>query len=383
MEKQFNINELLSSNHLTTLFKEGAVIQEGANSFILLLGDKKPYLAGLESLSSNQILVYQANYWDYINQSKGDSSQNAQNLYYYEQAFKIDRDNLCLLTGHLITQAGLVNRANGLKLRHDHFADFQNQFDWSQKQFGSGRLRKTVPFTKFEYEAQNFSFWLALDFALRHQDVGFIYGFWTEHQGHLGKTPELLASFENQTLTTMALAGTWSNQIQYESLNDVDAKTREEHAIVVHDIKSRLGQAESTETYIYNVKYLNHLRTDIFTKIENEQKFIDLVNRLHPTAALGIYPRDLGAAEDFSKLELQNHRETFGAPVGFLTKNYARIYVGIRMFKWNLDKSSVSILCGCGVTAQSQLESEWTELITKKNAICKMFNLNEVVGECL
>ena len=380
MEKQFNINELLSSNHLTTLFKEGAVIQESANSFILLLGDKKPYLSDLESLSQNQILVYQANYWDYIDKSKDNASKNAQNLHYYEQAFKIDRDHLCLLTDRLITQLGLDGRVNRLRIRQDHFADFQNQFDWSQMQFSSGRLRKTVPFTKFEYDVQNFSFWLALDFALRHQDVGFVYGFWTEHQGYLGKTPELLASFENQTLTTMALAGTWSNQIHYQSLNDVDAKTREEHAIVVQDIKSRLGQAESTETYIYNVKYLNHLRTDIFTKIENEKNFIDLVGRLHPTAALGIYPRDLGAAEEFSNLELQNSREIFGAPVGFLTKNYARIYVGIRMFKWNAINSSVSIMCGCGVTAQSHLESEWAELITKKNAVCKMFNLNEEVG---
>jgi len=382
VEKQFNINELLSSNHLTTLLKEGSVIQDGFNSFILLLGQKKPFKADLNAIGENQILVYQTLYWSYLNPvSANQCDREAENLYYYPQSFRLSREDLCLLTRHIL---GHQNSQDGhkLKLVSDHFIEFKNQFDWSQSQFQSGRLSKTVPFTFFDYQVDQFNFWLALDFAIHNKDVsGFVYCFWSGKNGYLGKTPEVLASYENKTLTTMALAGTWSNHINYSVVEDVDLKTREEHSIVVQDIVSRLGErAQTSKTYIYNVKYLNHLRTDITIKVESERHFINLVEQLHPTAALGIYPRNLQLAESFSKLELQKERTYFGSPVGFVTKNCARIYVGIRSLCWNLEDSRLSVMCGCGVTAQSELQTEWVEIMTKKNAIFKMFNLKEEAG---
>lgn len=171
----------------------------------------------------------------------------------------------------------------------------------------------------------------------------------------------------------MALAGTWGHEKNFAHVSDVDMKTREEHEFVINDIRERLGQIVVGETHILNLPTLSHLKTQIHQDCHSQKDCLAAIEKLHPTAALGIYPRKPEMAFQFSQFPVQKERGFFGAPFGVIGADFAQVIVGIRGLIWS-DKR-LNIFVGCGVTAQSELEAEWQELQTKKKAICEAFSL--------
>jgi len=368
VDKQFNMefnkDELLNSNILVKLLEDGGLLQIDSDTFILLIGPKKPFIGDIKSLSSNQFLVYQPDYWDYLEQNPPNK------LYVYQHNLKLNRADLRLLLSKIQLEG------QSLQFRADHYDHFKTQYDWSQKQFENGLLKKTVPFTKFEYQIEDrFNFLTHLLFAIASSQQGWLYGFWNSQQGYMGMTPESLALWDGDQLETMALAGTWSHDVKYNNLDDIDEKIKQEHDLVIQDIISKVPQAKKDKTKIFKLQYLNHLKTKISCEVKDLKFFFEYVLKLHPTAALGLFPHNHELALNFSKLNLQNQRGFFGAPIGFLTSKRSQIYVSIRCFEWNQQKQKLNIFCGCGITQQSVISEEWNELNTKKMAIVKAFNL--------
>lgn len=256
--------------------------------------------------------------------------------------------------------------------------DFAQALNMTQEQIQKGELRKAVPVV-FARSLQTVT---AVERAqmLLHL-VGapttlYVYGVWQNGEGVLGATPEVLFEYSKGWLKTMALAGTCpkNEAAQRDSLLR-DEKEMQEHLIVLEDLKALLGPLGSMRTRgpdIVELPMLYHLKTDIEIACETPPAFISLVEKLHPTPALGIAPRtrDYKWMQNFPG---QEGRRKFGAPFAFLGAREALCLVGIRNLQWNRSHSMIG--SGCGVVAASELEREWRELYQKRLSVRKILGL--------
>jgi menaquinone-specific isochorismate synthase len=233
----------------------------------------------------------------------------------------------------------------------------------------SGIVRKVVPVVFATAPASYFDFFTRLG-HLPLVDTLYPYGFITKDEAMIGATPEVLFEQRTGLVRTMALAGTAS--LAAPSLL-MDVKEMHEHQLVIDDIQNALSPFGKVETAVTSEKMLpslKHLYTAIMLKAE--VSFEDLVRALHPTAALGGYPR----AEAWSWLKLQpeaSMRRRFGAPFGFVREHEALILVAIR----NIQKHSERLWLGsgCGVVAGSVPEREWEELRLKRDSVCRSLGM--------
>jgi menaquinone-specific isochorismate synthase len=198
------------------------------------------------------------------------------------------------------------------------------------------------------------------------------YGQWTLEHGFMGITPELFFYRKDNQIKTMALAGTSAKDLPPEEFLS-DAKERSEHDFVVQDIKEKLsnfGDCQFSQTHVLELPFLNHLKTDITLSLNPDAKLTELIQKMHPTSALGVYPKN-DYWDEFVRLPYQTGRGTFGAPWGFSTGQESLFVVSIRRLEWN--QQQVRIGAGCGIVEQSVLDKEIAEIERKINSVKKVF----------
>ena len=254
--------------------------------------------------------------------------------------------------------------------REPSYERFKDLFQKSQSAFQDGALTKVVPVVF----AQN---WIPLTQRRRaffikniiQQEDGFLYGYWNLKEGMIGCTPEYLFEQNGSSLNTMALAGTSRNKDPHFSS---DEKEIQEHQIVVDDILSRWKGFlyKKSERYIKSFSNLQHFQTDI--KVFNTQNlnFLQLIQKMHPTSALGGFP----PKESFLWLKKHNpERKKHGAPFALcLEKEKSFCLVAIRNIQWK--GSSISLGSGCGLTRLSVLDKEWEELGLKRKSVIRLLS---------
>jgi isochorismate synthase EntC len=201
-----------------------------------------------------------------------------------------------------------------------------------------------------------------------------IYGCWDEHQGILGTTPEILfflsQNASSPCLTTFALAGTKCPGVCLADLKD-DPKIRHEHQLVVQGIQESLspyGPVQIGPIEELKLRNLVHLKTPIEVKMNTYPDIRALISELHPTPALGAYPRTKGM-HWLKEYQQQINRKRFGAPAGYMDpeSNETCFYVAIRNVQWTQD--TMQIGAGCGIVEGSCFETEWEEINAKLNSI--------------
>ncbi|MGM7720722.1 isochorismate synthase [Metabacillus sp. Hm71] len=203
----------------------------------------------------------------------------------------------------------------------------------------------------------------------KEQPTSFIFGFENGLHHFIGATPErLVKKHENEVLST-CLAGS----IKRGKTSDddemlgrqllQDEKNLVEHAIVVKMIK------DAFEEYCYEVKAPNepallktkniqHLYTPVKGLAKQGHSLISMVEKLHPTPALGGYPKEK-AIEKIRELEPM-HRGWYAAPIGWFDhEDNGEFVVAIRsgLIKGN----RAALFAGCGIVEESKPESEYYE----------------------
>jgi menaquinone-specific isochorismate synthase len=247
------------------------------------------------------------------------------------------------------------------------YADFQAGFSEIQSQIRDGLLQKVVPLVAEElhFAAALHAAHFPSAFAPRVGQYG--YGFEFGEEGFCGLTPEVLFEVQDGILSTMALAGT--GPMDGPSLLTIP-KERVEHQLVIEHIDEELktlGSVEIGKTVERAYGRLKHLFTPIRVVLDRMPDFMDLVTRLHPTAALGGWPR-ANALAWLEKQDFHRYRRRFGAPFGYLrVGGEMRCVVAIRGLQWVGRRALLA--AGCGVVAQSHLDGEWRELKLKLSAI--------------
>lgn len=204
--------------------------------------------------------------------------------------------------------------------------------------------------------------------------TGIPYGFWNNHYGVIGSTPELLYHAKNNKLTTFALAGTARSGNEEELLNS--SKDRHEHNLVITDIKEKLTPfaeaVEAGETGIHPYKALVHLKTDINATLKDNVDYVSLTNSMSPTAALGGYPKQTSLAFLKGTSYSQKYpRRFFGSAFGLVTPLEKEFIVSIRNVQW--EDQHLFIESGGGVVQESELMKEVQEIHLKRNTIRKHY----------
>lgn len=259
----------------------------------------------------------------------------------------------------------------------------QDKLDWSSgdfEPFGASwgaleKLHKIVPYAAFHAEGEIEPMAVLRRAMIYHQKTPgtTLYGFWGPDGGMIGVTPELLCSVKGNQLNTMACAGTGKKG---ENLL-TDLKLKAEHEWVITGISqalSPLGTVSSGNTRVRDFGKLSHLITEMTCTIHSEVSFDDMVSRLHPTPALGAFPKADGQSW-LKRYDQQIPRSRFGAPVGFLDPDAqeGECYVAIRNVQWS--GKNASILCGAGVTRESVLEKEKEEVRAKLQAVREILGI--------
>jgi menaquinone-specific isochorismate synthase len=262
---------------------------------------------------------------------------------------------------------------------HTPYKDFfRNVLDDIRKRILLQELDKAVPFIYEISPTKMTANQLAASLVQASQRMQkyplYLYGIWQQHEGILGLTPEILFSVksyeEKWLLHTFALAGTKDASQNSNSIMH-DFKTQLEHEIVLEGIVSSLsglGKISIGNKEYLALPYLVHLKTPIFIELDTSPQISSIISELHPTPALGAYPRIKGI-QWLKHYQTLIDRKQYGAPVGYAlgVNSEAHFYVAIRNVQWR--PHEMRIAAGCGIVMGSRFEDEWYEVNLKIKSI--------------
>lgn len=215
--------------------------------------------------------------------------------------------------------------------------------------------------------------------------TAFIFAVAHRNKCFLGATPERLVELRSNRVLTTALAGSAPRSSQPNEDERIGAellhspKNRGEHEIVVRMLSEKLAPMCDRLTVpsapqLLKLANVQHLFTPIQGQLRGEAGLLELVASLHPTPALGGYPRK--EALDFIRDNEQLDRGWYAAPVGWLdARNEGEFAVAIRSAL--IDDNQAHLFAGCGIVADSDPASEYQESCVKLCAIA-----NNLVANC-
>lgn len=266
---------------------------------------------------------------------------------------------------------------------------FLAQFTALKDLIARGVISKGVPYGQLQATIAVDPTWIArrLQTALREGKSASLYGIWNGTDGLIGCSPERLCEYDGETriLTAEAVAGTTPLKGYEPGALFNDSKAVQEHSLVIDDLVDRLsdlGKVEIGSTREYQVPGLVHLKAPLRVAVgEKEISLNEVVRRLHPTAALGVYPRNEAGRAWLRDADRCLPRWRFGAPFGISqasnqqsgTEVSFSCLVSIRNVQWR--GQDVRINAGCGVVESSQLEGEWQECLAKIQSIRNLLDL--------
>lgn len=356
----------MSGHNLKDFLESGAFLQTGPDSFKVLIGPFKQQ----SQLSTSSVLLYKPKFWSFLDVP-------AEQNYVYECASVFNLNRVELMSW-LKSSSSVSAQIKWEEPDRDGFAE---QFNWSQQQFSGHQLIKTVPIIAqsgegvFGAEQLN----RCLQSLVENQSFGWSYGFFENKCGFLGRSPELIGKWQiGKVFQTVALAGTVAQGPGAAENLLSDIKIREEHRLVVEDIQTQIRElgweARISDAAVLQLPLLLHLRTEMSCDINNREQALQLIEKLHPTAAMGIYPRNLSRMRTFSEFKLQQQRGDFATPFVMIEQDEVFGVVAIRNLYFSGNKQK--IFSGCGVTAMSDFSSEMAELKSKRQSVKKILGLS-------
>lgn len=237
-----------------------------------------------------------------------------------------------------------------------------------------GELEKVVLARAVELDApEGFEETRALGYFSEHAPGTYQFAFAREGACFLGATPEQLVRVRHKKLKTMSLAGSAPRGATPEEDREfgeellASAKDRNEQEIVVRAMREGLGETCATlhmsETpALLKLGSIQHLITRFDGTLANGYSVLDLVERLHPTPAVGGRPRD--AALDWLRECEGLDRGWYAGAVGWMDQDLEGEFV-VAIRSALLRGKQATLFAGCGIVADSDPEREYAESALK------------------
>jgi isochorismate synthase len=204
----------------------------------------------------------------------------------------------------------------------------------------------------------------------------------------LGATPELLVRLDSGRLEAACVAGSATRgvtQAEDEQLARAllaSAKERSEHAVVVRCILDALAELcddlrADPMPRLLKVRNVQHLFTSVRGRVCGDRDVLDLVECLHPTPAVGGFPREpalaaVGARERFD-------RGWYAGVVGWVgSAGDGEFAVALRSAL--LTSREAFLYAGSGVMADSDPDAEYAETCLKLRPMATALGLESWLG---
>jgi menaquinone-specific isochorismate synthase len=196
-------------------------------------------------------------------------------------------------------------------------------------------------------------------------------------QSFIGASPELLLRVDGRVAMTEALAGsagrgaTASEDASLGSRLLRSDKDLREQRIVLDSILKGLAPLGLEPRYsarplLRRFSNVQHLHTPVEAKLPKGVRLLDMLARLHPTPAVGGYPREL-AVPAIAELEAFP-RGLYGGALGWIdSRGSGEFIVGLRSAL--IDGSRARMYAGAGIVAGSSPETEFAETELKFEAM--------------
>ena len=243
---------------------------------------------------------------------------------------------------------------------------------------GRGRLDKVVLARRVDLAADQP---LDVSAALRRLEAtaaeSTIFALTRRDRTFLGATPERLIRTDGREFRTVAMAGSTGRGADDAGDERLAAalltsdKDREEHRVVVDMLCDALGPvADRLEVdrspSVLRLRHVQHLVTELRGRLGQRAGILALVDRLHPTPAVGGQPREI-ARQLLDELEHLD-RGWYAGPFGWLDRGGDGEFV-VAIRSAIVHGSTASLFAGCGIMADSDPAREWEESAMKLRAV--------------
>lgn len=213
------------------------------------------------------------------------------------------------------------------------------------------------------------------DRLMAEQPTSYVFAIEQGENCFLGASPERLVRKVKDNVYSTCLAGSirrGKDEEEDQALGEellTDEKNLIEHDVVVHMIKEAMSEycewiESPSHPVLYKTKHIQHLYTPVEGEMKKDHTLLSLVEHLHPTPALGGYPKRTSVEfiRDVERLD----RGWYAAPIGWMdVEGNGEFIVGIR--SGLVQKNEASLFAGCGIVADSDPESEYDETNIKFN----------------
>jgi isochorismate synthase len=194
----------------------------------------------------------------------------------------------------------------------------------------------------------------------------------------LGATPERLAKKQGASLETEAVAGSMST-LDREAARRLfeSSKDLAEHELVVREIVRALEPLaehieKPSEPELHELRHVLHLRTPIRAALRGAPHLLEVVERLHPTPAVGGVPT-ARALEWISSHE-RDERGWYAGPIGwFDLGGDGEMAVALRSGVLESDRAHLYV--GAGIVEHSAAQAELAETRWKLQTLLSALGL--------
>jgi len=216
----------------------------------------------------------------------------------------------------------------------------------------------------------------------------YIFAFKKNDSTFFGSSPERLFSISDGFLETDALAGSAPRGKNFEEDKFLEEelltseKNLAEHKSVVDFLLNRLTPISEkilfdTQPSVKKFQNIQHIYSQIRTKLKKETAIFTVLNKLHPTPAVCGMPQD-SALASINQIEKFDRGLYSGVLGWFNLNNEGDFAVGIRSAV--LNKNELRIFAGCGIVEGSESLSEYNETELKMKPILSLFE-NETISK--
>jgi isochorismate synthase len=210
---------------------------------------------------------------------------------------------------------------------------------------------------------------LALQRLRESYPTAYIFAIQRGERFFAGATPERLVQAQDGQIHTMALAGsvrrgaTETEDAQFGTELLQSEKNNTEHAIVVAMVQEALKNHctnvhVSAAPQLLKLKNVQHLKTPFTGDLIPGRCILDVMTDLHPTPAVGGFPRQ-AALEEIRETE-QLDRGWYAGPLGWIgASGHGEFAVALR--SGLVDGTQATLFAGCGIVSNSEPPIEYAE----------------------
>lgn len=262
------------------------------------------------------------------------------------------------------------------------FKTWQDNVDQALKAISSGTIDKLVLARRTMLQfSQPLSIGACLSHLVHHAQSATLFAFQLSPSlCFLGATPEKLFERTGCELNTDVIAGTQPRGSTFEEDALLErallhsGKDRHEFSIVKRFLQQAISPFSKEmkwdgQDQILKTSHVQHIHNRLKATLKGEVFDEELIKALHPTPALGGYPKEKA---DLLLQEIEPFdRGWYGGVVGMISPKSANLHVAIRSAL--IRESSLHLFAGTGIVQGSHAEREWEELEQKIRLFIELF----------